>query len=561
METTGSTTSNQQTNGHVVNGDAGPVDLDAVIIGGGFGGMYGLYKFRKLGLRVKLLEAAPYFGGTWYWNRYPGARVDSETPLYSLSIPEVYQGWTWSERFPGHEEIRRYFKHVDDVLSLSKDSLFDTVVVGASWDGTKWTVRTKSARVFRCRFLLAATGSSYKKYYPDFKGLQDYRGVLIHSAEYPVGGIETDNKRIAVVGNGATGIQIVSELGKTNCQLTAFVRTPSMTFPMAQRKLTVEEQENQKNFYDHLFASAKTAPVGFPYNHSPWPSVWDVSDEVREARFEYLWKQGGFVFQLSNFPDFLYDEKANALFYDFWRRKVRERVKTPYKADIVAPRKQHIFFGTKRASLEQDYYEVLDRPNVKLVNLKETPIKEFNETGIETSGAAGHQQLDFDVIILATGFDAVTGSLLDMGISDKDGKPLSETWRDGVRTHLGLALPNVPNLFMVYSPQAPTALSNGPPIIEYQVDWAVRAIQKMQTAEQGAIHAVYATPEAAEKWTDDIQAANEKTLFPRTDSWWMGANIPGKKRQQLMYINGLHEYIKACDAALDSWQGFQCVKE
>lgn len=535
----------------VVNGKP-IISLDVLIVGGGYGGVYALHRFRKLGFKVKAVEAGSFFGGTWHWNRYPGARVDSESPLYSLSIPEVYQSWTWSVRFPDHREIRRYFRHVDDVLGLSRDTYFDTIVVKARWDGDMWTVETLAGPTFRCKYFVSASGSSYKRYTPKFNNITAYKGLLVHSASFP-DALDVRGKRVAVVGNGSTGVQIVQDLAKEDCQVTSFIRTPAITFPLKQRKLTIEEQEDQKNFYDHLFKVAKTTPAGFPYNLPLTQSIWDVSEERREALFEYLWSRGGFVFHLSNFRDLVTDEKANALVYDFWRRKVRERIKDPVKADIVAPQKQAVFFGTKRSALEQDYFEMIDRPNVQLVNLKETPILQFHEKGIETTKGLH----EFDIVILATGFDALTGSLLDMGLSDRHGIPLSQIWKEGVLTHLGLMIPGLPNFFMSYSPQAPTSLSNGPPIIEYQIDWIVQAITKMQVE---GINAVEGTMKAARQWREDLQAANEKTLLPRTNSWWMGANIPGKVREQLIYIQGLDQYIRECDEALKTWGGFELHK-
>ncbi|KAJ3536769.1 hypothetical protein NM208_g6579 [Fusarium decemcellulare] len=544
--------SDMETYGTITNGNTS-IEADILIIGGGMGGMYGLYRFRQLGLKVKLMEAAPDFGGTWYWNRYPGARVDSEAPFYSLSIPEVYLTWNWSERFPDHREIRRYFKYVDDILGLSKDAYFNTIVTETRWDGSHWVLRTKDGKTAKCKYLVSATGSSYKKYYPDYKDINKFQGTIVHSAEYPDEGFDMRGKKVGVIGSGATGIQIVQELAKDDCQLTAFVRTPSITFPMAQRKLSIEEQETQKNWYDYLFKAAKTAPVGFPYNHTRSASIWDVSKEEREARFEYLWGRGGFAFQLSNYPDFIVDEKANAVYYDFWVRKVRERIKNQEKADIVAPREQQVLFGTKRATLEQDYFEMVDRTNVSLVNLRDNPIQRFTEKGIETTRGL----LEFDILIFATGFHAVTGSLLDMGLYNKSSTPLSEVWKDGIKSHLGLAVPGFPNFFMTYSPQAPTALSNGPPIIEYQVDWIAQVIQRMQ---QQGISVIDAKKDAAEAWSSDLQRATDATLMPRTDSWWMGANIPGKKREPQIYISGLDNYIKICDAALENLDGFDLVK-
>ncbi|KAH0841817.1 Cyclopentanone 1,2-monooxygenase [Fonsecaea pedrosoi] len=527
------------------------LDIDVVVVGGGFGGMYAVYKLRQLGLSVKLFEAGSDFGGTWFWNRYPGARVDSESPYYGLSIPELWRTWDWSERFPDHNEIRRYFAHVDKVLDLSKDAFFNTIITEATWDGGRWTTKTQDGAVITSKYFVAATGSTYKQYYPDFKNLRDYKGILIHSGSFPSHRVDYSGKKVAVIGNGATGVQIVQETAKEDCQLTVFIRTPNIAFPMRQRKLPVEEQESAKVFYAAYYQAAKLSRGGIPYNPAT-TSIWAVSPEEREAYFEELWRRGGFSFSSSNYRDLIVDKRANALVYEFWLKKVRERVTDPHKAAVVAPLTQPHFFGTKRPSLEQDYYEMIDRPNVTVVDLKTHPIVEFRETGILTT----EKLHEFDIVILATGFDSVTGSLTTMGLTDKAGVPLSTKWKDGVYTHLGLTICGMPNLFMVYSPQAPTSLSNGPPIIEIQVDWIADAVAKMRAEN---VVSIEARPAAAQRWHDDIQRANSRTLFPYTDSWYMGANIPGKPREQLLYLDGVARYAEVCKAALETWDGFDVV--
>ncbi|KIY03363.1 uncharacterized protein Z520_00054 [Fonsecaea multimorphosa CBS 102226] len=531
------------------------ITTDVLIVGGGFGGIYGLYQFRKMGLRVKLFEAGSDFGGTWYWNRYPGARVDSETPYYSLSIPEVYKNWHFTERFPGHQELRRYFKHIDKTLDLSKDAYFNTVVVEAkfSTDTDEWHVRTDDGGLAKAKYLVLATGSSYKKHYPDFKNMDKFKGRLIHSALYPDEGIDVTGKKVGVIGSGATGVQIVQELAREDCQLTAFVRTPNLAQPMQQRKLTKEEQDNAKSFYQAYLQAAKQCLSGFPYNPAT-KTFFEATPEERLEYWEELWQRGGFSFLISNYREFLTNKDVNREMYQFWAKKVRARIKDPFKRDVMAPLDQGHWFGTKRPSLEQDYYEMIDRDNVTVVDLKATPIVEFTETGIQTSDKLH----EFDIVILATGYDSVTGSLLDIGLIGTDGVPLNEKWKTGTYTYLGLTINKMPNMFMVYSPQAPTSLSNGPPIIEMQIDWICEAIRKMK--EEG-IRYVDAKEEAAEKWRDDIQKMNEKTLYPETDSWYMGANIPGKPREQLIYLAGLDVYNKSTKEALKTWDGFDVVKK
>ncbi|KAH6683863.1 hypothetical protein B0J14DRAFT_389 [Halenospora varia] len=520
-----------------------------LIIGAGFGGVYALHKFRQLGLEVKLVEAGSGFGGVWHWNRYPGARVDSEFPFYQLSIPEVYKTFDFSERFPDHNELRRYFQHASKILDLDKDAIFNTIVEGTTWSDGKWTCLTKDGRGITCKYLVLCTGSSYKKHLPAFKGLENYKGTLIHSAAFPEGGLDVKGKRVAVVGNGSTGVQIIQELGKLDCDLTAFIRTPIVGLPMKQRTISAQEQQSLRSFYDAILGSAKKCRPGFPYNAQGKPFL-DSTDEEREAQFEELWARGGFAFFLSNYMEFVTDKAANECIYNFWAKKTRARVKDPVKRDIVAPVKQQHYFGVKRPSLEVDYYETIDRPNVTLVNLKKTSISEITETGIQTNDG---EKRDFDIVILATGYDAMTGSLMDLWIRDREGRPLQELWQEGVETYLGLMITGMPNMFMVYSPQAPTALSNGPPVIESQVDWIISAVSKM---EEDGIKTIEPQKAFAEKWRKDIQDMNAMTLYPLENSWYMGANIPGKVREQLMYLGGVDAYNVAILDALIGWKGF-----
>ena len=472
-----------------------------------------MYKFRKLGFTPKLIEAGSYFGGTWHWNRYPGARVDSEFPTYQLSMPECYKTWDFSERFPDHHELREYFKHVDKTLSLSKDCYFNTIVTECRYENDRWNLQLHNGGSASCKYLMLCTGSSYKKHYPDFKDMDEYRGQLVHSAIFPEGGLDLKGKSVALVGNGATGVQILQEIAKEECEVTAYIRTPNIALPMVQRRLTLAEQHSYKSFYDMVFESAKQTRSGFPVN-TVSQGFWDVSEEERLKHWEDIWQRGGFAFLLSNYRDFLTDKKANKLLYEFWAEKTRQRIKSPVKRDIVCPIEQPHYFGTKRPCLEQDYYESLDRNNVTLIDLKKNPISHFTETGIVTEGLSGVR--NYDIVILATGYDSLTGSLMDLNMYDKNGKKLQDKWDEGIYTYLGLMIDGMPNAFMVYSPQAPTSLSNGPPIIEIQVDWAADAVKKMR--DEGI---VYIDPvwEESNKWRQGIQDMNDMTLFPFTDSW------------------------------------------
>lgn len=529
------------------------IESEAVVIGGGFGGCNSLYKLRNLGLSVKLIEAGGAFGGVWYWNRYPGARVDTEMPSYQFNIPSVYKGWNWSERFPGDVELRRYFEHVDNTLELSKDTFFHTIVTGVNYNKSTchWVVRTNTGLTITCKYVVAATGSSYKKHYPHFDGLEKYAGQLVHSADYPQE-LEVKGKKVGIVGNGASGLQIVQTLAKEDCDLKVFIRTPCFSIPMKQRAIPPDEAEMMKGYYDGIFDRCYKSATGFPHN-TLFQSALHASPEERKELFDELWKRGGYSFLVSNYYDFLLNEKSNSIFYDYWVQKVRARMTDPVKMDLVAPLKQQMLVGTKRPSLEQDYYEMIDRPNVALHDLKRNPIVALDATGAVTGGKSGSQHHDLDILIFATGYDAVTGSLLDLEIKDKNGVPLSDKWKNGVLTHLGLMIPDAPNLFMVYGPQAPTSLANGPPFIEMEADWICNAIQKM---EREGLVAIEPKLESAEAWKEQVRAVSEHTLYPKTESWYMGANIPGKRREPLIWLGGIQSWWKSCNESLEGWAGF-----
>ncbi|PPJ49627.1 hypothetical protein CBER1_02192 [Cercospora berteroae] len=501
------------------------IQSDVLIIGGGFGGAYGLWKMRKLRLRTKVLEAGKEFGGTWHWNSYPGARVDSEMPYYSLSIPEVWKTWNWKERFPGHDELKAYFRHVDKTLDSSKDAFFNTVATNIKREDGSWVVQTRDDRIFRCTYLILATGSSYKKHLPDFPGLDNYKGKVIHAADWPGDGRDVRGKKVGVIGNGATGVQLVQELGKQDCDMTILIRTPIHALAMRQRGFTIEEQESTKLAYPYLFEGAQSSRAGFPFR-SQSKSFWDATVEERETIMEEGWNRGGFAFNQTTYRDFIWDRAANKEFYNFWAKKVRQRVTDPVKAQIVAPIPQQALFATKRPSLEG-----------------------FSEKGI----VAGDILHELDLLVLATGYDAVTGSLLNMGLKDEKGVPLENKWKDGVRTYLGLMIPDMPNLFMAYGPQAPTSFANGPPIIEIQIDLIAQMIQKCQAEQSSSISTDHA---AVESWAQEVRDIGNKTLYPTADSWYMGANIPGKPREMLLYLGGMDTYAQKCRAAIESWTGF-----
>ncbi|OAP60367.1 hypothetical protein AYL99_05369 [Fonsecaea erecta] len=529
------------------------VHCDALVVGAGFSGISMLYRLRKAGFNAKVFESGGDFGGVWYWNRYPGARVDSEWPYYQLNIPEVWRDWEFSEKFPGHKEIRAYCAHIDKVLNLRKDVQFNAHVVDARWNPSdeKWTVKTEQGHIAQSKYLILCTGLLHRRHIPDFPGLTDYKGVLHHTGFWPED-MSVKGKKVGLIGAGATAVQVVQELAKEADQLTVFMRRPSLCLPMGQRPLSPAEQKGWKSYFQALFREGRKSRAGFPGSTEPC-GVLDVSDEERERHFEEIWERGGFNFLMTNYNDVVLSKEANQKVYDFWAKKMRQRIKDPRKQELMVPVKAPYHFGTKRSPLEQDYYEMLDRPNVDIINMNENPLKTFNATGVLMEDGTQH---DFDVMVLATGFDSFSGSLTQMGLKNKDGVDIKDVWKDGIRTYLGMTINGFPNLFMVYTPHAPTALSNGPTIIEAQSDFILSAIEKLEKEGAGTIEP---NRDAEDSWDSMIDAMNQHTLFPLTNSWWNGANIPGKKVQILTHPGGIQMYEEQCRDTLPDWKGFTVV--
>jgi cation diffusion facilitator CzcD-associated flavoprotein CzcO len=431
------------TNGDSIN--ISPQECDVLVVGAGFSGVTAIHRFRKLGLSVKCFEKAEDFGGVWFWNRYPGARIDSEVPLYQLNIPEVYRDWNFSQRFPGHEELRRYFAHVDKVLDLRKDVTFNAQVVDSSWDEStgRWTVKTADGHVTNCKYLFLATGLLHRKYTPDLPGLQDFKGRLIHSGDFPTN-LDCTGKKVGVIGAGASAIQIQQEVGKVAKEMTVFLRRPSYCLPMGQRTISDEEHASWKSYYPTLFASGRKSVFGLPATGVD-KSALEATEEERLKLWDNLWDRGGFNLLLLGYNDLPFNPESARLLYDYWASRTRQRLTNPKKHAIMAPRNPPYHFGTKRTPLEQDYYEVLNQDNVEIVDLNLNPLKTFEECGMRMEDG---ELKNLDIIVLATGFDSFTGSLTNMGLKNKDGQDLREVWKDGIFTYLGLTMAGFPNCFM-----------------------------------------------------------------------------------------------------------------
>jgi cation diffusion facilitator CzcD-associated flavoprotein CzcO len=524
---------------------------DAIIIGAGFSGLYQLHKLRdELGLKVRVLEKGSGIGGTWFWNRYPGARCDSESYYYCYSFnKEIEQQWSWSERYPEHTEIRKYLNFVADKLALKPDIQLDTEVVSATFDdpSNTWRVETRSGETFRARFLVTAVGCLSTANVPKFKGFCTYEGDWYHTGNWPPAGVDFTGKRVGQIGTGSTGIQAAPVLAGLAKHLTVFQRTANYSIPARNRPVTPPEVEHTRANYEEVWRLARAGTNGHPFTISE-QSANSVSDEERRNIYEKAWERGGLRFRAS-FRDILQDMKANETASNFLREKIPEIVRDRQVAEMLTPRDHG--FATKRPPIDSGYFETFNRDNVLLVDLKAEPIVELTRKGIRTT----RKEYELDIIVFATGFDALTGPLLNLNIIGSQGCELKEAWAAGPRTYLGLQTPNFPNLFMITGPGSPSVLCNMPIAIEQHVDWIADCIRDMRAKGLTRIEAQF---EAAEQWVRQVNDAANATLLPMaSSSWYLGANVPGKPRVFMPYAGGFARYTGICNAvAQDGYRGF-----
>ncbi|ESK95689.1 cyclopentanone -monooxygenase [Moniliophthora roreri MCA 2997] len=530
--------------------------LDVLIVGAGFGGLYNLHHFRKAGYTVRLFEAGEDIGGIWYWNCYPGARVDSPVPVYEFSMEEVWTDWNWTERFPGWAELRAYFRHVEERLHLKKDITFNARVISAQWDEStkRWTVETQTGIVVHPRFLIFNVGFASKPYIPaSFQGLESYNGICHHTAMWPQEGVDFRNKKVAVIGTGASGVQTIQEVGPIVAHLTVFQRTPNITIPMRQRSLDVATQAEMKELYPTIFRHRLRTYSGYIYDRYH-KEFFSATPEERRLHLEELWAKGSIEFLVSNYRDLRTNQEVNDQVYEFWKKKVRARIRDPKMQEKLAPTIPPHPLGAKRTSLEQTYYEVYNQSNVDLIDMNANPIAEFTTKGIKTADGIEHE---FDIIVLATGFETHSG-MLQVDIRGSDGLSLADKWKNGFYTNLGMTVANFPNMFFAYGPQGPTAFANGPTCTEVQGDWILKCINYLKSNNFTRIEA---THEAEVKWREVVLEAYDRTLLKKARSWWNGGNIPGKALDPLSYGGGLNVYAQMSQEKADNnYEGFVCTR-
>jgi cation diffusion facilitator CzcD-associated flavoprotein CzcO len=517
-------------------------DFDAIIIGAGVSGLYQLYRLRQLGMKVRVFESGSGVGGTWYWNRYPGARFDSESYTYTYSFSrELLEEWDWQERFASQPETERYLNHVAEKFDLRRAIQFDSRVAAARYreETRSWDVALDDGRRYTTRFLITAVGCLSAPTMPRIAGMESFRGPSFHTHYWPDEPVSFEGKRVAVIGTGASAVQLIPEVAKTVGHLTVFQRTPNWCAPLHNGRISDDEMRRIRGSYPEIFARCNESPGCFI--HKPdRRNTLEVSPEEREAFWEKLYAEPGFGIWQGNFRDIFTDRRANALVSDFIARKIRQRVKDPAVAEKLIPKNHG--FGTRRVPLETSYYEVYNRPNVKLVDLNETPIERITPTGIKTSGA----EYEFDMIIYATGFDAITGSFDRIDIRGIDGVLLKGKWKDGPQTYLGVLVEGFPNMLMVMGPHA--ALGNFPRAVEYNVDWVAALIR---FAREREVTRIEATAAGVARWTEHVIETGDGLLFNEVDSWMTGVNrnVAGKETRKIMRYSGGHPTFREhCDA-------------
>jgi len=530
-------------------------EFDIVIVGAGVSGLYMLHSAREAGMTARVFEGGSDLGGTWFWNRYPGCRCDIESVEYSYSFSdEIQKEWSWSERYAGQPEILRYLNWVAEKLNLRTGMEFDTWIKSAAFDEKKsiWKVELHTGEVVNCKYLVTATGCLSAPKDIDIKGTDTFKGQVYYTYKWPHQPVDFTGKRVAIIGAGSSAIQSIPIIAKQAAQMTVFMRTANFSVPLQNRPMDPQYEAAYKERYPEVRAMQKDTFGGF-VNVDGVPtmprtdSALAATPEQREAEFERRWKAGGLTFYTS-YADLLTNVEANQHLSNFIRRKIREKVTDPQKVEILTPREFPAL--TKRLCADTGYYEAMNGDNVAIVNIKDHPIQEIVPNGVKFDG----KTVEFDCIVFATGFDAVTGALDRMNIQGRDGTHLKEVWKDGSSTYLGLMVTGFPNLFNVAGPGSTASLTHAIPCDEHQIDLVMACIKKVESSGAKTIEPIL---EYEEKWTEHVNAVANMTLFPQAASWYMGSNIPGKPRKPLLYLGGFKQYIAKIDDVLEKdFEGF-----
>ena len=534
-----------------ISGKGQPAEAyDVVVVGAGFAGMYMLHRLRGLGLSARVYEQGSGVGGTWYWNRYPGARCDVESMQYSYSFSdELQQDWDWSERYAPQPEILKYANHVADRFNLRPDIQFNTRVDKAVFDEAAniWQVATSDGKTVTARFVVLATGCLSNARMPDIKGLDRFKGKVYHTGHWPHDPVEFTGLRVGVIGTGSSGIQSVPVIAEQASHLTVFQRTANFSIPARNAKLTAEERERFRTNYPEIRRFAREEARNGIYTDLPDRGALDDGDNERRARYEQRWQRGGLTF-MSVYNNLALDKAANDTAANFVREKIAEIVKDPQTAKLLQPDNHPI--GSKRICVDSDYFATFNRANVTLVDIRSNPIEEILPNAVR----AGGKDYEVDALVLATGFDAMTGSVAKIDISGRQGQTLNQKWAEGPKTYLGLMSVGFPNLFVITGPGSPSVLSNMIVSIEQHVDWITDCISFMR--DRG-FEAMEAEQDAEDKWVAHVNEVAYTTLYPQANSWYMGANIPGKPRIFMPYIGGVGIYRQICnDVAAKGYEGF-----
>lgn len=524
--------------------------FDAVVIGAGFSGLYMLHRLREAGLSVRVYEAGDAVGGVWYWNRYPGARCDVESVYYNYTFSdELLQEWTWSSKYAEQPEILSYLNFVADKFDLRRDIQFNTRITSAHFneENNSWQFQTDDKTFISAKYFISAVGALSSSNIPRIKGLDRFEGQWYHTGNWPHEKVDFKGKKVGVIGTGSSGVQSIPVIAQEAGHLTVFQRTPQFTVPARNKPNDPEYIEEIKAKYSQIKQKMRETWMGLPFDERNRSALED-SPEKRQMVYEKVWEKGGWAVA-GTYDDFTINEESNNTISDFLRSKIRETVQNPEVAKKLMPR---YFFATKRPMMDTNYFETYNRDNVTLVDVKKAPIEEITSKGLRTTEA----EYELDILVFATGYDAITGSLFKIDIRGKNGIPLKEKWANGTqtRTYLGMATNGFPNFFIITGPEGPAVLSNNPVTIEQNVEWIAECIQYLR---ENNIETIEVKQEAEEGWSMHCKELADKTLYPKTESWYTGANIEGKPSGFLIYVGGVGAYRKKCDeVAMEGYEGF-----